>query len=745
MDDEGDDDEGDSSSMGKKGLKRKRSRKVSKLRMLRQLSLRKDRRLKRKAYVENEMVETEKRYLDSLDLLIQHFYRPLKQTVDTPSIAVITRKEFNALFSNLVEIRALAAEFLAQLEQTREDEHRSMGDVFLAMMPFFKVYALYIKNYPNALAVFEHLQKTNDAFRRFVKEQSNMECMMGLPIESYLILPVQRLPRYRLLLETLLKNTPEHHANHQASKVALEQMSNMNQWVNERIRDHQEEMKLIEIQQRMIKLPPRLSSFTHQDAKEAHHDDSSSQTQDYSGLVAPGRSLIKMARVGKVCRDGCQYRLMVLVSDGLLLAKIKPPSLIYNETYEFSHWIPFSHIRVLNVPEPFSNEKFDDVPVADNLPYLNIPYSFIIVSRTRSFQLYCDSLSDKRELLGILSQNQKPNNLEKRHSLATLVPRMLSTDQEPESDQEDEDPAPIWVPDHAVSKCMVCEADFTMFLRRHHCRRCGSVICASCSSRTFMRNNEPQRACDPCYFDLYTPVAPTSPTPKPRCATKEPMEVIEHFGEHHEHDVEMRQRSASGVSVWEGMRRRTGSQMSIASVVITPAEFTVPEFSKSSTLKSVSSRTSVSSVRSNKSEDREWNWIDFGIPKSKRRSKKVKKQRSVKVLETVLSVDQEKRTQLSEIYETKKPEERSREFRFSLVTRRRPVPIVTENLEIDANAPTSDTNACELCHVPFTVFRRRTECQSCSRSVYTACSRKQKGTCDFCYVQRTRSRTASFK
>ncbi|XP_068233290.1 uncharacterized protein [Palaemon carinicauda] len=39
-----------------------------------------------------------------------------------------------------------------------------------------------------------------------------------------------------------------------------------------------------------------------------------------------------------------------------------------------------------------------------------------------------------------------------------------------------------WVPDSEVSECVVCNvAVFSMFCRRHHCRRCGRVVCGACS------------------------------------------------------------------------------------------------------------------------------------------------------------------------------------------------------------------------------------------------------------------------
>ena len=45
----------------------------------------------------------------------------------------------------------------------------------------------------------------------------------------------------------------------------------------------------------------------------------------------------------------------------------------------------------------------------------------------------------------------------------------------------------------------------TFFLLQHHCRKCGSVVCASCSSQKFLmpaQSSKPLRVCDPCYATL---------------------------------------------------------------------------------------------------------------------------------------------------------------------------------------------------------------------------------------------------
>lgn len=40
-----------------------------------------------------------------------------------------------------------------------------------------------------------------------------------------------------------------------------------------------------------------------------------------------------------------------------------------------------------------------------------------------------------------------------------------------------------WVHDDAVSACFKCHAEFTVLLRKHHCRACGRIFCHSCSNQ----------------------------------------------------------------------------------------------------------------------------------------------------------------------------------------------------------------------------------------------------------------------
>ncbi|CAK4419424.1 unnamed protein product [Aphanomyces euteiches] len=62
-----------------------------------------------------------------------------------------------------------------------------------------------------------------------------------------------------------------------------------------------------------------------------------------------------------------------------------------------------------------------------------------------------------------------------------------------------------WVPDKETDKCMNCNAMFTVINRKHHCRRCGHIVCANCSPnirRMSPQDPFPVRVCNPCYTAL---------------------------------------------------------------------------------------------------------------------------------------------------------------------------------------------------------------------------------------------------
>ncbi|KAK1835602.1 FYVE, RhoGEF and PH domain-containing protein 6 [Podospora conica] len=63
---------------------------------------------------------------------------------------------------------------------------------------------------------------------------------------------------------------------------------------------------------------------------------------------------------------------------------------------------------------------------------------------------------------------------------------------------------PRWQPDAEVTYCPICRTQFSIFVRKHHCRKCGRVVCGSCS---------PHRITIPYQYIVQPPGAPRLPVP----------------------------------------------------------------------------------------------------------------------------------------------------------------------------------------------------------------------------------------
>eukprot|EP00118_Oscarella_pearsei_P023925 m.293467 g.293467 ORF g.293467 m.293467 type:complete len:1642 (+) comp40739_c0_seq1:3926-8851(+) len=77
-----------------------------------------------------------------------------------------------------------------------------------------------------------------------------------------------------------------------------------------------------------------------------------------------------------------------------------------------------------------------------------------------------------------------------------------------------------WTRDESVPSCMVCDSRFSMFNRRHHCRRCGRVVCDACSSHRLSLEtyNAPVRVCKDCYSRLQQCADESSTLPDQRAS-----------------------------------------------------------------------------------------------------------------------------------------------------------------------------------------------------------------------------------
>jgi len=156
-----------------------------------------------------EILESERTYVQSLDLLVNMYLKPMYRLPEN----VVSKRHVRDIFSVVEVIHNYNSIFLSKLEerintQGLKDDIR-LGDVFLGLGDFMKMYTSFVSNYNYAVLTIADLKEKSPAFNNFLNETRRRCNLMDL--QSLMIQPVQRVPRYELLLMQLIKYTPETH------------------------------------------------------------------------------------------------------------------------------------------------------------------------------------------------------------------------------------------------------------------------------------------------------------------------------------------------------------------------------------------------------------------------------------------------------------------------------------------------------------------------------------------------------
>ncbi|OQR83506.1 hypothetical protein ACHHYP_14610 [Achlya hypogyna] len=144
---------------------------------------------------------------------------------------------------------------------------------------------------------------------------------------------------------------------------------------------------------------------------------------------------------------------------------------------------PAKHLRNLSIPSPpkdSSRVKDGQIDPRDSRPH-GVPEALVVTSPPLSV-----SGTRSRRFSDVSYQTQEDNDVELSAPLAERNP--LETYDV------------TWVHDYDVQACMVCQLQFNLFFRRHHCRSCGNVVCSRCakSRRAVYGLLNQHRVCDEC-------------------------------------------------------------------------------------------------------------------------------------------------------------------------------------------------------------------------------------------------------
>eukprot|EP00767_Chilomastix_cuspidata_P003859 gnl/Chilomastix_cuspidata/3990.p1 GENE.gnl/Chilomastix_cuspidata/3990~~gnl/Chilomastix_cuspidata/3990.p1 ORF type:complete len:1109 (+),score=392.75 gnl/Chilomastix_cuspidata/3990:229-3327(+) len=166
-----------------------------------------------------EIITTERYYVKNLEIIVNEYVVPCQE--------FLSEGEVSSLFSTLPQIhRFSSTELLPRLEEAHKNLcfYNAIGNVFREMSPLFKLYSAYVANFEAAMEAHTALSasKRRKKYRDLLKTN---EARFGHPLTSLLISPVQRIPRYKLLLRELVELTPNCNVDYKNSVDALSRVS----------------------------------------------------------------------------------------------------------------------------------------------------------------------------------------------------------------------------------------------------------------------------------------------------------------------------------------------------------------------------------------------------------------------------------------------------------------------------------------------------------------------------------------
>ncbi|KAJ3429241.1 faciogenital dysplasia protein [Anaeramoeba flamelloides] len=184
---------------------------------------------KKKKKIAQELLQTERTYFGLLIILQDCIMIPLREKnyLDDEQI-----RQFFPGVKNIINFNRI---FLKNLEQIMVHYHvgTCFGPIFTKMTDFCKVYTTYVNNYMKAMNNLRQLQIKNKKLKPFIEKQIQNSSKNKTNLESIMITPIQRLPRYILLLEEIVKKTQKTHADYEPLKVSLDKMTQVTSGVNE--------------------------------------------------------------------------------------------------------------------------------------------------------------------------------------------------------------------------------------------------------------------------------------------------------------------------------------------------------------------------------------------------------------------------------------------------------------------------------------------------------------------------------
>ncbi|XP_057170362.1 pleckstrin homology domain-containing family G member 2 isoform X3 [Ursus arctos] len=206
--------------------------------------------------VAREIVETERAYVRDLRSIVEDYLGPLLDG----GVLGLSAEQVGILFANIEDIYEFSSELLEDLEGN--SSAGGIAECFVQRSEDFDIYTLYCMNYPSSLALLRELSLSPPAALWLQERQAQLR--HSLPLQSFLLKPVQRILKYHLLLQELGKHWAEGPGagGREMVEEAIVSMTAVAWYINDMKRKQEHAARLQEVQRRLGGWTgPELSAF----------------------------------------------------------------------------------------------------------------------------------------------------------------------------------------------------------------------------------------------------------------------------------------------------------------------------------------------------------------------------------------------------------------------------------------------------------------------------------------------------
>uniref|UniRef100_A0A8C5CSH5 Vav guanine nucleotide exchange factor 3 n=1 Tax=Gadus morhua TaxID=8049 RepID=A0A8C5CSH5_GADMO len=178
-----------------------------------------------------EIRQTEEKYTETLESIEKYFMSPLA--------VFLSAVEMEKVFVNISELVNLHKSLLVEIQDSVQHKSaQNLYQVFVTYKERLLIYGQYCSHVETAIAALDSICKDKEDVRMKLEECSKRANYGKFTLRDLLVVPMQRVLKYHLLLQELVKHT-QNPADKSNLRIALDAMKDLAQYVNEVKRDNE--------------------------------------------------------------------------------------------------------------------------------------------------------------------------------------------------------------------------------------------------------------------------------------------------------------------------------------------------------------------------------------------------------------------------------------------------------------------------------------------------------------------------